>query len=100
MFGLDEKTLAHIRGVFGRYPEIEKAEIFGSRALGTQRPNSDVDIALWGQSVSSDTVGRVRSDLDSAPTPYQFDVVGYFLIEHADLRDHIDRCGKVIYQAK
>ena len=100
MFGLDVKTLAQLREVFERYREIEKAEIFGSRALGTHRPGSDIDIALWGNSVSGDVVGKVRSDLDAMPTPYQFDVVGYFLIEHADLRDHIDRYGKVIYQTK
>lgn len=100
MFGLEAKILAQLREVFGRYREIEKAEIFGSRALGTHRPSSDVDIALWGRSVSSDVVGKVRSDLDAMPTPYQFDVVGYFLIEHADLRSHIDHHGKVIYQVK
>jgi len=100
MFGLDAKTLAQLCEVFGRYQEIEKAEIFGSRALDTYRPNSDIDIALWGRAVSGDIIGKVRSDLDAMPTPYQFDVVGYFLIEHADLRDHIDRYGKIIYQTK
>ena len=100
MFGLDARTLGGIREVFEKHPEIEKVKVFGSRALGTHRPNSDVDVALWGQSLDGAIVDRVRSDLDAISTPYRFDVVGYSLTEHPALREHIDRCGKVIYQAK
>jgi predicted nucleotidyltransferase len=35
-----------IRAVFARHPEITQVKVFGSRAKGTQRPESDVDLAL------------------------------------------------------
>lgn len=100
MFGLDSKTIESVHQVFKVYPAITEARIFGSRALGTHRPNSDIDIALWGSSLNWDVLGKVRSDLDELATPYKFDVVGYNLIEHQELREHIDRVGKLLYSLK
>jgi predicted nucleotidyltransferase len=36
------------RRVLARYPSIEAAYLFGSRAAGQARPDSDVDVALVG----------------------------------------------------
>lgn len=97
MFGLDDKTLEEMRGVLKRHASVETAKIFGSRALGTHRPNSDIDLALCG-SLDIALVGRIQSDLDEMPTPYKFDVVAYGLIEHQKLKEHIDRFGQVFYK--
>ena len=32
-------------------PEIERVVLFGSRAKGTAKRGSDVDLALWGKSL-------------------------------------------------
>ena len=97
MFGLDDKTLHAISEVLKKYSEVEEAKIFGSRALGTQRPNSDIDIALVGK-LDPALVSSIKSDLDEISTPFQFDVVGYNLVEHKALKDHIDRIGKSFYR--
>ncbi|HTG45994.1 MAG TPA: nucleotidyltransferase domain-containing protein, partial [Verrucomicrobiae bacterium] len=34
--------------VFRRHPEVTRVILFGSRAKGTHRPSSDVDLALTG----------------------------------------------------
>ena len=98
MFGLDEKALQAIRGVLEKYVEIDETKVFGSRALGTQRPNSDIDLVLSGKTLNATIVGKVRSDLEELPLPYKFDVIAYHLIEHADLKDHIDRVGKSLFR--
>ncbi len=97
MFGLDEKTLREIRGVLRKYSAVEEARIFGSRALGTERPNSDIDVALLGR-LNAALVDRIKGDLEDIPVPFKFDVVGYSLLEHQKLKKHIDRFGKSFYQ--
>ena len=96
-FGLDEKTCQRVLGVFKKYPSIQKAVIFGSRALGTYRPQSDIDIAIFGET-GAGLEGRLRQDLDALSTPYLFDVVHYSLIENEQLKEHIDRRGKMFYE--
>ena len=97
MIGLDEKTQESIRNVFKEFSAIKEARIFGSRVIGNFRPNSDVDIALFGD-LNGEVRGRVSAALDALPTPYQFDVVCYLEIQNSDLKDHIDRVGKILYK--
>lgn len=80
-----------------KYPAVKEARVFGSRALGTERPNSDIDIVLLG-SLAAALVDRIKSDLEGLPVPFKFDVVGYSLLEHQKLKEHIDQFGKSFYQ--
>jgi uncharacterized protein len=47
-YGIEEYEWEKIRAIFTHYPHIERAVLFGSRAKGTNKPFSDVDIALMG----------------------------------------------------
>ena len=94
--GLTDRELELIRSVLRRHPEVAEAKLFGSRAKGTARPNSDIDLALWGE-LSALLESRIRGELDELPTPYTYDVQRYDSIEHETLREHIDRVGKTIY---
>ncbi|MCB9466082.1 MAG: nucleotidyltransferase domain-containing protein [Candidatus Eisenbacteria bacterium] len=42
--GLDPRALNLIRDVLSRHPVVTGAILFGSRAKGTARPASDVDL--------------------------------------------------------
>ena len=44
--GLSDKTVAQIGNVLARFPEVEEAVLFGSRAKGTHKLGSDIDLAL------------------------------------------------------
>lgn len=92
-FGLDERASELLRSVFAKHPEIDEVRIFGSRAKGTFRQESDVDLALYGN-VDEQLASRVASELDDLPLPYQFDVQAYPCIRHPPLKDHIDRVGR------
>ena len=92
MFGLDAAVINAMRAVFAKHTFITQVKIFGSRAKGTYRPNSDIDVALFG-TMRWEDVASIRQSLDDLSTPYQFDVVAYALIEHPSLKDHVDRCG-------
>lgn len=94
--GLTEREENLIRRVLERHPEVFGAKIFGSRAKGIARPNSDVDLALWGN-LSRPLLATIAGELDELPLPYFFDIQDQGEIRHAPLRDHIERVGKVIY---
>ena len=96
-FGLDKKTRQRVLEVFKKYPSVEKAVIFGSRALGTHRPQSDIDIAVFGE-MEEGLEGHLRQELDALSTPYLYDVIRYSLIENEKLKEHVDRYGKVFYE--
>lgn len=96
-FGLSASTIAQIHAVLKKYPEIEKAVIYGSRAKGNFREGSDIDLTLFGD-VGTNTVADVIDALDDSNLPYLFDVSVFELIENEKLREHIDRVGKVFYE--
>ena len=97
-FGLTSREVELIRGALQRHPRVMEAKIFGSRAMGRQRPNSDIDIAVWGN-IDTTEVSRLHSELDELPLPYLFDVRVYDAIEYRPLREHIERVGRVLYRA-
>lgn len=98
-FGLKEFELDYIVNTIKKFPEIDKAIIFGSRAKGNYKPGSDVDIAVCGEHVSFDTLTALHSKLEEeVPLPYFFDVVDYTHLSHKELKDHINRAGKVIFE--
>ncbi len=101
MHGLKDSDLVVIREILGRFPNVESAKVYGSRALGTQKPGSDVDIALIGKDVSRNTVIQVSALLnEESPLPYHFDVTDYHTIKNTQLKEHIDRVGWLFYNKK
>ena len=97
MFGLPEQTLLLLKNYFSSQPEIRKVLIYGSRAMGKEKPGSDIDLAIFTSS-DQDLSGKILADLEELPTPYLFDVVDYNQITHPPLREHIDRVGKVLFE--
>ncbi|MBC7765029.1 MAG: nucleotidyltransferase domain-containing protein [Hyphomonadaceae bacterium] len=94
--GLNENTLNLMNQVFMRYNEIEKVYIFGSRAKGNYKPNSDIDLAIAGN-IDRLLSEKIAMQLDDLPLPYKFDVQAYDHIKNTQLKAHIDRIGVVIY---
>lgn len=93
MFGLSSKHLDMILSAVRQFPEIDSVKIYGSRAKGTYKPGSDIDLALYGPAVSMDTVLKLDAVLDDLLLPYEFDLSVYSQLVNADLKEHIDRVG-------
>mgnify|MGYP001473432690 CR=1 FL=1 len=75
------------------------ALIVGSRATRNYKHVSDVDIVLKGVAVNYNTGLSISSVLNKETLmPYRFDVVNYNTIQNQDLKSHIDRVGKLIYE--
>lgn len=92
---LDEQELTQI---LQKYPEVEQAVIFGSRALGNYREGSDVDLTLKGQLLTSQIANQIWNDLHSSNLPYLFDLSIYHQLTAPNFIEHIDREGQIFYQ--
>ncbi len=98
MHGLLERDLMYIAEALDGNREINKAVLFGSRAIGNYKRGSDVDLALLGERVDAKTVRTISDKLNEEyPIPYFFDVLNYNGISNKELKDHIDEKGIVIY---
>ena len=98
-FGLSSQTITLLYSVFSKFPAIEEVKIFGSRALGNFRPGSDIDLAVYSQSMSYNQFLDVRLALDDLELLYKIDLIDYNKIDHQDLKGHIDQAGKSFYKA-
>ena len=97
--GLNQRDLDNITTAVKKFPDIEQAIIFGSRAKGNHKKGSDVDLAIKGKNISEETVKRLSGELnEEMPLPYFFDVVHFDKISNSGLADHISRVGEVIFE--
>ena len=97
-FGMTDKSFTIFLSALHEFPEIESAEIFGSRAIGNYKPGSDVDVVLKGNEVTSITVSKLTSMLNERlPLPYLFDVVNYTDVDNLSLKNHIDRYALTVF---
>lgn len=73
--GLKSEFLKELHAQILSFPGVEQILIFGSRARGDYKKYSDVDLAIFGEQVSFETMGRIREFLEEYPTIYHFDLV-------------------------
>ena len=97
MVGLTPKELEILKNVFKKFDDIKEVILFGSRALGTHKTASDIDLAIKGN-VDINTLSKLKYTLEEDTNlPYFFDVVIYDNLENMELKKHIDEFGKIIY---
>ena len=100
MFGLKDADIKLIKSVFLRYKNITKVVLYGSRAMGNYKNASDIDLTMFGANLNMDILLRIENELDDLLLPYNIDLSIYDKIENKDLKDHINRVGKVFYEKK
>ena len=97
-YGLKEETIEKINSVLSRFPEVEKAVLYGSRAKGNFKTGSDIDLTLCGEGLTLRTLSRIEDEIDDLLLPYQLDISNFAHIKDADLLEHIGRVGIVFYE--
>src|SRR6056297_800399 len=98
MCGLDEKVIKDLKEIFSKFPAVEKVILYGSRAMGTYRNGSDIDITLLGKNLSNQTIFGTQDEIEELYLPHSFDISIFDCIDNEDLIDHIIRVGKVFYE--
>ncbi len=97
-FGISDKSYHLIVNSFLKYPEVESVIVFGSRAKGNFKTGSDIDLAIKGENCTPQTAFNLSAFLnEELPVPYHIDIVYYNDLDNKDLKEHIDRVGKLFY---
>ena len=91
-YGLSEVTLEEILAVFRGNNHVEEVILFGSRAKGTFRPGSDIDLAVKGNLTFQEFL-RLLVQLDELEILYKIDAIQYSSIKNQELLEHIGRVG-------
>ncbi|OQX97304.1 MAG: DNA polymerase III subunit beta [Bacteroidetes bacterium 4572_128] len=100
-FGIYNKSLKLIIEQLKKFPEIEKSVIFGSRAMGNYKKGSDIDIAIFGKKIYFENIASLNYQLNEfLPIPYFIDILIFHLLKNQDLKKHILKYGKIIYENK
>lgn len=98
LFGLSTNYIAKINSVFNQYSDIDEVLLFGSRAKGNYRDNSDIDLVIKGKNINLSTLQEIENKLEALYIPNTIDLLVYDNIHNADLLNHIDRIGKPFYE--
>ncbi|MBI2422160.1 MAG: nucleotidyltransferase domain-containing protein [Candidatus Hydrogenedentes bacterium] len=97
-FGLPDATLSTVRRILNDHPAVEKAILYDSRAKGTYRPASDIDLTLYGEVLDLGVLASIAAQLEESSIPYQVDLSLWDALDHEGLREHIARVGVVFYE--
>jgi predicted nucleotidyltransferase len=95
--GLSEATISKLTAVIKQHPFIEKVVVYGSRAKGNFRPGSDIDLAVFSSTMSYLEQMKLADNIDDLLLPYTVDVLHFEKLTNAELIDHINRVGLVLY---
>lgn len=99
-YGLKSEVISAIEEVFKAFPQIGRVILYGSRAKGSYRKGSDIDLTLVaseGQALDLSVQFQIEEALDELMLPYFFDISIHTNINNPQLLDHIDRVGQVFY---
>jgi len=94
--GLTDQELLQLQSALGSIKGLEKAVVFGSRATGKHKPNSDLDIALFGDAVGFGAIFDLEDSLYDAGFPHELDVLLVSIIQDERLKAAIDRTAVVV----
>ena len=97
IWGLTSEEIAQIRNVLSAHPQVQEAVIYGSRAKGSYRAGSDIDLTLKG-ALSWTDLQEIETQLDDLDLPYQIDLSIESGIENQALRKHIETIGQKLYE--
>lgn len=98
-FGIDDMVVKELQDVFRRHTNIKKVLIFGSRSKGNYRAGSDIDFALIGENIDYQQILDIYLEIDDLELLYSVDLLNYQEKAGTPIGDHIDRVGKVFYEA-
>ncbi len=98
-FGIEEDTLQKIRTVLAHHPQVQKATLYGSRAKGTHKAGSDIDLTLQGgDDLTLQVLYKIMQELDDLLLPYTIDLSICSMINDPALTEHIQRVGMTFYE--
>ena len=97
-FGIAPGNHTRLLRVLAGCAGLDRVWIFGSRARGHARHESDIDLAVDAPTLTASAVNRLRSQIDDLGLVYRIDLI--WLQDRIDglLRREIDGCKQLFWQ--
>ena len=97
-WGLTDADIKKILVILSQKQEVQKAIIFGSRALGNYKPGSDIDLAIFGVNVTPKILAELSESFYESDLPYMVDLCDFATLSHLGLKQHIAQFGETFFQ--
>ena len=94
MYGISNELIEKIKEIKKHYNV--KMYIFGSRARGDYKYNSDIDIAIIDYKISTDEKYKIMNEFDKIDSQYKIDLVFTQNIKNEEFLNSIKKEGKEI----
>ncbi|HEB78150.1 MAG TPA: restriction endonuclease subunit S [Methylothermaceae bacterium] len=91
--GLKDKYRQTLIDILAANPRVERVVLFGSRAMSTHSPESDIDLALYGDNLTFDDLSKLKARIEETTIPQQVDLVLAHGIDNKKLLAHIREHG-------
>jgi len=86
-----------LQKVFDAEAAVAEVILYGSRAKGSHRPGSDIDLTLMGAGLTTGWLMDLAVKVDDLLLPYEVDLSIFEHIDNPELIEHIQRFGKVVF---
>ena len=96
-FGISPPAARDLRRVFDHLPGIERVWIFGSRARGQARPNSDIDLAVDAPGWRDVDMAVLEDKLERLLLLYKLDVVHWQRVDQPVFGEEIERDRRLFW---
>lgn len=96
-YGVGEKTWSMLHSTCTKFPQVEQAILYGSRARGDFHEGSDIDIAIDSPKMTSSEFAKIWNAIDDLPIIYTLDIIHLQSTTNPSLLSAINRDGKIIY---
>ncbi len=97
-FGLDDWICEKIIHTLQQFPLVKTAVIFGSRATGTFKNYSDIDLAIYAPAMNEQQFADLFVALDGLPFLYKMDIVRVETLQNDILRGKIETQGVILFE--
>ena len=93
-FGLEDDIVKNLITAISKSEAVKKTVVFGSRARGDYKYNSDIDIALY---IDGELYPGLFTNIDEAAGIYKINTIIMNKLSNEKLRRNIERDGVEIY---
>ena len=94
--GLSERVTDLLRAELRRFPEVRAAYLYGSRARGDYKPQSDIDIAIDAPDMTQQNFAQLWNAIEALPIAFPLDCIWLQALPESPLIVQVKRDGRVL----
>jgi predicted nucleotidyltransferase len=94
--GLSPQITESIKAEVNRFPEVRAAYLFGSRARGDFRDQSDIDIAIDAPTMTASHFAQLWNAIDALPIAFPLDCVWLQAMPASPLKSMVQRDALIL----